>query len=40
MANCIGAPDKSSGKRSQSMSSCCDFVGFILPDERMKQEKA
>ena len=36
----IGAPDKSSGKRRQSISICYDFVGFIPLDERMKQETA
>ena len=36
----IGAPDKSSGKRRQSLSICCDFVGFIPLDEWMEQETA
>ena len=36
----IGAPDKSSGKRRQSISICYDFVGFIPLDERIKQETA
>lgn len=36
----IGAPDKSSGKRRQSISICYDFVGFIPLDELMKQETA
>ena len=36
----IGAPDKSSGKRRQSISICYDFKGFIPLDELMKQETA
>ena len=36
----ISAPDKSSGKRRQSISICYDFVGFIPLDELMKQETA
>ena len=36
----IGAPDKSSGKRRQSISICYGFVGFIPLDELMKQETA
>ena len=36
----IGASDKSSGKRRQSISICYDFVGFIPLDELMKQETA
>ena len=36
----IGAPDKSSGKRRQSINICYDFVGFIPLDELMKQETA
>ena len=36
----IGAPDKSSGKRRQSISIFYDFVGFIPLDELMKQETA
>ena len=36
----IGAPDKSSGKRHQSISVRYDFVGFIPLDESMKQETA
>ena len=36
----IGTPDKSSGKRRQSISICYDFVGFIPLDELMKQETA
>ena len=36
----IGAPNKSSGKRRQSISICYDFVGFIPLDELMKQETA
>ena len=39
-AICIGAPDKSSGKRRQSISICYDFVGFIPLDELIKQETA
>ena len=36
----IGAPDKSSGKRRQSINICYDFVGFIPLDKLMKQETA
>ena len=36
----IGAPDKSSGKRRQSIQICYDLVGFIPLDELMKQETA
>ena len=36
----IGAPDKSSGKRQQSIQICYDLVGFIPLDELMKQETA
>ena len=36
----IGTPDKSSGKRRQSISICYDFVGFIPLDELIKQETA
>ena len=36
----VGAPDKSSGKRRQSISICYDFVGFIPVNEQMKQETA
>ena len=35
-----GTTDKSSGKRRQSIQICCDLVGFIPPDELMKQETA
>ena len=34
----VGAPNKSTGKRRQSI--CYDFVSFILLDELMKQETA
>ena len=36
----IGAPDKISGKRRQSIQICYDLVGFIPLDELMKQETA
>ena len=36
----IGAPDKSSGKRRQSISICYGFVGFDPLNELMKQETA
>ena len=36
----IEAPDKSSGKRRQSICICYDFVDFIPLDELMKQETA
>ena len=36
----IGAPDKSSGKRRQSIQIYYDLVGFIPLDELMKQETA
>ena len=36
----IGAPDKSSGKRRQSIHIQYDLVGFIPLDKLMKQEMA
>ena len=36
----VGAPDKSSGKRRQSVYIQYDLVGFIPLDELMKQETA
>lgn len=39
-AICVGVLDRSTGKRRQSICICYDFVGFILLDERMKQETA
>ena len=36
----IGAPDKRSGKRRQTIQICYDLVGFIPLDELMKQETA
>ncbi len=36
----IGAPDKSSGKRRQSIHICYDLIGFIPLSERMEQEMA
>ena len=36
----IGAPDKSSGKRRQSIQICYDLVGSIPLVELMKQERA
>lgn len=36
----IEAPDKSSGKRRQSIRISYDLVGFIFVDELMKQETA
>ncbi len=40
MAICIGAPDKSSGKRCQSIHICHDLIGFIPLSELMEQEMA
>ena len=36
----VGAPDKSSGKRRQSIYIQYDLIGFIPLDELMKQETA
>ena len=36
----IGTPDKSSGKRRQSIHICYDMIGFIPMNELMKQEMA
>ena len=36
----VGAPDKSSGKRRQSIHICYDLIGFIPLSELMTQEKA
>ncbi len=36
----VGAPDKSSGKRRQSIHICYDLIGFIPLSELMEQEKA
>ena len=36
----VGAPDKSSGKRRQSIHICYDLIGFILLSELMEQEMA
>ena len=36
----VGAPDKSSGKRRQSVRIEYDLIGFIPLDELMKQETA
>ena len=36
----IGAPDKSSGKRRQSIHICYDLIGFIPLSELKKQEMA
>ena len=36
----IGAPDKSSGKRRQSIHICYDLIGFIPLSELMEQEMA
>ena len=36
----VGAPDKSSGKRCQSVHIEYDLVGFIPIDELMKQQTA
>jgi hypothetical protein len=40
MAIFVGAPDKSSGKRRQSVYIQYDLIGFIPLDELMKQETA
>ena len=34
----VGAPDKSSGKRRQSIHICYDLIGFIPLNELMEQE--
>ncbi len=36
----IGAPDKSSGKRCQSIHICYDLIGFIPLNELMEQKMA
>ncbi|MBQ6542605.1 MAG: DUF4368 domain-containing protein [Lachnospiraceae bacterium] len=36
----VGAPDKSNGKRRQSIHICYDLIGFIPLSELMEQEKA
>ena len=36
----IGAPNKSSGKRRQSIHICYDLIGFIPPSELMEQKMA
>ena len=36
----VGAPDKSSGKRRQSIHICYDLIGFIQLSELMEQEMA
>ena len=36
----VGAPDKSSGKRRQSIHICYDLIGFIPLRELMEQEMA
>ena len=36
----VGAPDKSSGKRRQSIHICYDLIGFITLSELMEQEMA
>ncbi len=36
----VGAPDKSSGKRRQSIHICYDLIGFIPLNELMEQEMA
>ncbi|MBR6409975.1 MAG: DUF4368 domain-containing protein [Clostridia bacterium] len=36
----VGAPDKSSGKRRQSIHICYDLIGFISMSELMTQEMA
>ena len=40
MAIYVGAPDKSSGKRRQSIHICYDLIGFIPLSELMTQEMA
>ena len=40
MAIYVGAPDKSSGKRRQSIYIEYDLIGFIPLNELMKQETA
>ena len=36
----VGTPDKSSGKRRQSIHICYDLIGFIPLSELMEQEMA
>ncbi|MBQ5952764.1 MAG: DUF4368 domain-containing protein [Lachnospiraceae bacterium] len=36
----VGAPDKSSGKRRQSIHICYDLIGFIPLNELIEQEMA
>ncbi len=36
----VGAPDKSNGKRRQSIHICYDLIGFIPLNELMEQEMA
>ncbi|MCR5826078.1 MAG: DUF4368 domain-containing protein [Oscillospiraceae bacterium] len=36
----VGAPDKSSGKRHQSIHICYDLIGFIPLSVLMEQEMA
>ena len=36
----VGAPDKSTGKRRQSIHICYDLIGFIPLSELMTQEMA
>ena len=36
----VGAPDKSTGKRRQSIHICYDLIGFIPLSELMEQEMA
>ena len=36
----VGAPDKSSGKRCQSIHICYDLIGFIPLSELTEQEMA
>ncbi len=36
----VGAPDKSSGKRRQSIHICYDLIGFIPLSKLMEQELA
>ena len=38
--NLIGAPDKNSGKRRQSIHICYDLIGFSPLSELMEQEMA
>ena len=36
----VGAPEKSSGKRHQSIHICYDLIGFIPLNELLEQEMA